>query len=76
MSTVVAFGGASITAADPVPGDLRQALQAINCTAGLRTSVAEVRTRSAPDDLLAELNGQARYDKITELLKHYGAQKR
>jgi hypothetical protein len=29
-----------------------------------------------PDDLLAELNGEARYDKITELLKRYRAQKR
>jgi hypothetical protein len=28
----------------PCPGDLRQALEAINCTAGLRTSVAEVRS--------------------------------
>lgn len=29
-----------------------------------------------PDDLLAELNGEARYDKITELFKRYRAQKR
>jgi hypothetical protein len=29
-----------------------------------------------PDDLLAELNGEARYDKITALLKRYRAQKR
>ncbi|MBO0823399.1 MAG: hypothetical protein J2P27_06010 [Actinobacteria bacterium] len=29
-----------------------------------------------PDDLLAELNGEARYDKITALLKRYRAEKR
>jgi hypothetical protein len=29
-----------------------------------------------PDDLLAELNGESRYDKITALLKRYRAQKR
>jgi hypothetical protein len=29
-----------------------------------------------PDDLLAELNGAARYDRLTTLLKRYRAQKR
>jgi hypothetical protein len=29
-----------------------------------------------PDDLLTELNGAARYDRITALLKRYRAQKR
>jgi hypothetical protein len=29
-----------------------------------------------PDDLLDELNGEANYEKITALLKHYRAHKR
>jgi hypothetical protein len=34
------------------------------------------RYELCPDDLLAELNGEADYRRITELLKHYRTQQR